>query len=159
MNMSLRQIGVIHTPYKKHSDAPAQGRWRPESEGTVELDPSFADALTDLDRFSHIWLLYWFDRADGYSPLVVPYMDTVKRGLFATRYYNRPNPIGITLVELVSINGTTIEIKGVDMLDGTPLLDIKPYAPVLDGVENAKNGWLPASGASQKNTRDKEQNR
>jgi tRNA-Thr(GGU) m(6)t(6)A37 methyltransferase TsaA len=110
--------------------------------GTVVVDTPFRDALKDLDGFSHIILLYYFHRTGKFKPHVVPFMDTVPRGLFATRAPSRPNPIGLSVVRLDKIENGVIYIQNVDMLDGTPLLDIKPYVPDFDTRDTLRTGWL-----------------
>jgi len=98
--------------------------------------------LQDIEGFSHIILLYWFHRSDGYRLVVKPFMDQVERGLFSIRYPARPNPIGISVVELVRREGNQLHVQGLDVLDGTPLLDIKPFVPRFDHRENTRVGWL-----------------
>ena len=110
--------------------------------GTIDLDAEYADGLKDLQGFSHIILVYDFHRSEGYSLQVTPFLDDTQRGLFATRAPRRPNSIGISVVRLEKIDGTMLHISNVDILDGTPLLDIKPYVPDFDGAENIRTGWL-----------------
>jgi len=110
--------------------------------GTVEVLPEYADGLRDLDGFSHVILLYLFDRSVGYELKVVPFMDTTPRGLFSTRAPKRPNPIGLSVVRLEEIVGRVLHIAGVDILDETPLLDIKPYIPAFDAPPECRTGWL-----------------
>jgi tRNA-Thr(GGU) m(6)t(6)A37 methyltransferase TsaA len=111
--------------------------------GRVELRPELAPALADLDGFSHIYLIYCFHQSEGFSTMVVPYLDNTPHGLFATRAPKRPNPIGLSVVELVSVVGNVVTVRGIDVLDGTPLLDIKPYAPVFDAPSGpVQSGWL-----------------
>ena len=110
--------------------------------GTVELFPEFADGLKDLDGFSHLILLYHFHESRGYKLIVTPFLDSEPRGVFATRAPKRPNPIGLSIVRLVQVRGYTLDIENVDILDGTPLLDIKPYVPEFDHQENCRIGWL-----------------
>jgi len=135
-------IGVIKTPYKEKKGTPIQPAGARDIRGRIELDPKYVDGLKDLDGFSHIILVYHFHRTDGYSLHVQPYMDNMKRGAFATRIPGRPNPIGISVVRLDRVEGATLHIRDVDMLDGTPLLDIKPYVPEFDSVPDAEIGWL-----------------
>ncbi len=145
--MQIEPIGVIRTPFARQDGTPIQPAAARGARGTVELRPEFSAALQDLDGFSHIWLLYWFDRAAPYRPLVVPYLDDRERGLFATRAPCRPNPLGMSVVRLLHIRGCTLEVADVDILDGTPLLDIKPYAPRFDCLPEARAGWLDRSAA------------
>ena len=138
----FKSIGVIRTPFEEAEQAPIQGRLAVDAEGTVELDPAFEDGLADLEGFSHVILIYAFDRSGGWLPRVVPFMDTVRRGVFATRAPRRPNAIGMTVVKLLGVEGCRIHVANVDVLDGTPLLDMKPYVPAFDAVPHADAGWL-----------------
>jgi len=122
----MRPIGVIHSPFTEKSQTPIQAS-RSQAKGTVEVHPEFAEGLQDLEGFSHIYLLYVFHGSSGYTMLAKPFLDDQVRGLFATRYPFRPNPIGLSVVRLLNRKDNLLEIEGVDMLDGTPLLDIKPY--------------------------------
>ncbi len=135
-------IGVIHTPYKDPKGTPIQSIGAKDIKGTVELKQEYVEGLQDLDCFSHIILLYVFHRARPYSLKVLPYLETEKRGLFATRYPSRPNPIGISVVRLEGIEDNILHILDVDMLDCTPLLDIKPFIPDADNRLEARIGWL-----------------
>ncbi len=137
-----RPIGVIHTPYKDPQGIPIQPKGGSDIEGFVELDPAYGEALSDLDGFSHAYLIYHFHLSKGYSLKVVPFMDDRERGLFATRAPRRPNPIGISVVKIKAIQGNRLYFFGVDMVDGTPLLDIKPYVPDFGALEDVKIGWL-----------------
>jgi tRNA-Thr(GGU) m(6)t(6)A37 methyltransferase TsaA len=128
---TFRPIGVIRTDFKDPDDAPRQGALMPEAKGVVELDPALAEGLETLDEGSHIVLLFAFHRAAGCELKVRTRRSGRTRGLFATRAPTRPNPIGITVVKLDRIEGTRLHVSGVDMLDETPLLDIKPHAPDL----------------------------
>jgi len=127
--ITYRPIGVIHTPFKEPKGTPIQPTAAPEVEGTVEVFTEFAEGLRDLGDFSHIVLVYHFHLSKKASLMVKPYMEETERGVFATRAPARPNPIGISVVRLVRLEGNILRIKGVDMVDGTPLLDIKPYVP------------------------------
>jgi len=115
---------------------------RSEAIGRVEVYSEYAPGLKDLDGFSHVILVYWFHRAKAPSLAVRPFLDDRPHGLFATRYPARPNPIGLSVVELVAIDGHTLYVRGVDVLDATPLLDIKPFVPAFDHREGAQVGWL-----------------
>jgi tRNA (adenine37-N6)-methyltransferase len=139
---ALVPIGVLHTPLTSAQGAPAQGRLRGDLEGEILLDAAYAEGLADLDGFSHLILLYLFHEAGGFKLRVTPYLDTTPRGLFATRAPSRPNPIGLTVVRLLGVEGSRLRVAGVDMLDATPLLDIKPYVPAFDAVAEASCGWL-----------------
>jgi tRNA-Thr(GGU) m(6)t(6)A37 methyltransferase TsaA len=133
---------VLHTPFKRAEDAPAQGCFAREARGQAELLPEYAAGLKDISGFSHLILLYHFDRAEGFELVTKPLLDKEKRGVFATRYFKRPNPIGLSIVELLGIHDNVLEIGWVDMLDGTPLLDVKPYVGLFDARENVCDGWV-----------------
>ena len=140
--MILTPIGTIHTPHKDLANMPIQPISAKGIKGWIELDPAYTEGLKDLDGFSHIILLFHLHMSQGFKLLVTPYLDTVKRGVFATRAPKRPNPIGLSVVKLVKVEGNRIEIENVDILDGTPLLDIKPYVPVFDEPTDVRFGWL-----------------
>ena len=143
--VSYRIIGFIRTPFKEKKGVPIQTCYS-SVEGWIELFPQYVDGLTDLDGFSHVILLYHFHKADKVKLKVIPFLDKKERGVFATRAPVRPNPIGISIVELKAIDFTNkiLKIKGVDILDSTPLLDIKPYVPLFDH-RDAKTGWITPS--------------
>ena len=140
-SVTFTPIGIIRTPFAETAGMPVQAVAAVGVAGTIELDPAYAEGLADLDGFSHLVLLYHLDRMTGARLTVVPFLDDRTHGLFATRSPARPNPIGMSTVRLVGIDGTTIRIEDVDMLDGTPLLDIKPYVPQLDDRADARIGW------------------
>lgn len=142
MTFHFNSIGTIYTPFKDIEGMPIQPRGAADIAGRVELDECFADGLQDLDGFSHLILLYGFHKSRGYELVVTPFLDKRKRGLFATRAPRRPNPVGISIVRLVRIEAPVIHILGADVLDGTPLLDIKPYVPGFDAFPEANAGWL-----------------
>jgi tRNA-Thr(GGU) m(6)t(6)A37 methyltransferase TsaA len=148
----FRQIGLIHTPFREKSGTPIQGHLAPESEGTVEVFPEYADGLKDIEGFSHIVVLYCFHKSEGYKLLARPFLEDTERGVFAIRAPRRPNPIGLTVVRLVKREGNILYISGVDMLDGTPLLDLKPYVPQFDHVRDIKRGWLEKHADNPKRT-------
>jgi tRNA (adenine37-N6)-methyltransferase len=133
-------IGIIHSPFKNKEETPIQSS-RSQETGTVEIFPEFSEGLQDLEGFSHIILIYVFHRSPEFSLKVTPFLDSEKRGLFSTRYPARPNPIGISAVHLQKLNEYILTIEGVDVLDGTPLLDIKPYVPDFDIRLETKTGW------------------
>ena len=135
-------IGIIHTPFRTQQNMPIQPSGGRGIEGVVEVDARYQDGLSDLEGFSHLYLVYHLHRSRGYSLKVVPFLDTVKRGLFATRAPRRPNPIGISVVRLKRIRGNKLYFCDVDMLDGTPLLDIKPCVREFDTVGDLRIGWL-----------------
>lgn len=135
-------IGIVRTPFKEPAGMPIQPAGAGGVMGTAEVDEQYAAGLADLDGFSHIFLLYPFHRSRGYDLRVVPFMDDRPRGVFATRAPRRPNPIGLSLVELVGIEGRILHIRNPDLLDGTPLLDIKPYVPEFEAQIEIRTGWL-----------------
>jgi len=137
-----RPIGIIHTPFKSPSEAPIQPSAGKGIRARVEIFPQYREGLEDLDRFSHLILIYHFHLSKTYSLKVKPFLDEHLRGLFATRAPARPNPIGHSVVRLIGIEGNMLLIENADMLDGTPLLDIKPYVPEFDREEAVKIGWL-----------------
>jgi tRNA (adenine37-N6)-methyltransferase len=139
-------IGIIHTPFTEPQGVPVQAQGGKRIKGSVEVYEQFAAGLKDLDGFSHIMLLYHFHLNPDYSLEVRPFLDEEPRGLFATRAPKRPNPVGISVVRLIEIKGNILLIEDVDMVDGTPLLDIKPYVPAFDVRENVKTGWLEGKG-------------
>jgi formylmethanofuran dehydrogenase subunit E len=137
--MQLKPIGIIHSPYKNRKECPPQGR---EEICWIELSEQYAEGLKDIDGFSHLILFYWLHCSKNYSLLVKTPWDSEPHGVFATRSPNRPNPIGFSAVELIEINKNRLKIKGLDALEGTPLLDIKPYLPEIDGKSNVRIGWI-----------------
>jgi len=140
MEFNMRPIGIIHSPFTEKGEMPIQAS-RSQAIGSVEVYPEFIDGLTDLDGFSHIIIFYAFHQSSGYSLRVKPFLDDQERGLFATRYPARPNPIGLSIVELKILKDNFLTVEGIDVLDGTPLLDIKPYVPDFDVRENPRTGW------------------
>ncbi|MCF6148716.1 MAG: tRNA (N6-threonylcarbamoyladenosine(37)-N6)-methyltransferase TrmO [Candidatus Kuenenia sp.] len=140
--ISYTPIGIIHSQFKEPKGIPIQTSIAKDTEGTVEVFPEYAEGLKDVDGFSHIILVYHFHLAKKSSLHVKPYLDNELRGVFSTRAPGRPNPIGISVVRLVRVENNTLHIRDVDIVDGTPLLDIKPYVPVFDVREQVKTGWL-----------------
>jgi len=135
-------IGIIHSPFRSLEGMPIQPAGAAGVLGTAEIFPEYEPALQDLEGFSHIYLLYHFHRSRGFQLQVVPFLDTRLRGLFATRAPKRPNPIGLSLVKLTKVEGTVLHLENLDILDGTPLLDIKPYVPEFDRLRSVRTGWL-----------------
>ena len=135
-------IGVIHSPFKQLVGIPIQTAFSKDGAGTVELFPQFKQGLKDLEGFSHIILIYHFHKSKGYNLLCRPFLDKVKRGLFATRAPSRPNPIGLSLVRLQGINDNVLKVASLDVIDGTPLIDIKPHIPQFDSPKEVKVGWF-----------------
>ena len=140
--ISYIAIGIIHTPFNSIENVPIQPSAAQGIQGHIILDNSYIDGLSDLDGFSHCYLLYHFHRSDSYNLKVRPFLDEKYRGVFATRAPKRPNAIGLSVVKLTGIKGNRVDIENVDMLDGTPLLDIKPYIPDMENVQNIKLGWI-----------------
>jgi len=141
MTLEFRPIGVIHSPYKTRTEAPYQG-CNSEAIGDIELYDDYEEGATDIDGFSHLLVVYWFHQSKGYSLLVRTPWDDTPHGVFATRSPDRPNPVGICVVRLLSREGRLLKVKDLDAIDGSPVLDIKPYVPDVDAVSEAKLGWL-----------------
>jgi tRNA-Thr(GGU) m(6)t(6)A37 methyltransferase TsaA len=149
-----RPIGVVRSPFEAVDGMPIQSAAAADAVGRVEVDDEYAGGLADLDGFSHCILVYHFHRAEGDAPLSTePFLDDRDRGVFATRAPRRPNPIGLSVVAIESIDGTTVTVRGVDVLDGTPLLDLKPYVPDFDVRVGAEAGWLDATDRSAADVR------
>jgi len=142
MSVELKPIGIIRSPFTVPKDMPIQPAGAIGVAGTVEVHEEFRAGLKDLDGFSHIILLYHFHRSEGYRLEVVPFLDNEPHGVFATRAPKRPNPIGLSVVRLRGVNQGVLEIENIDILDGTPLLDIKPYVPEFNAAEEVRTGWL-----------------
>jgi tRNA-Thr(GGU) m(6)t(6)A37 methyltransferase TsaA len=138
----FRPIGVIRTPYTRQAGTPVQPAFAGGTAGTVELLEPYAEGLKDVEMFSHLILLYVFDRAGPAALTCVPYLDDTQRGVFACRAPSRPNPLGLSVVRLVARHDNVLRVQDVDMLDRTPLLDIKPYVPQFDAHPEALSGWL-----------------
>jgi tRNA-Thr(GGU) m(6)t(6)A37 methyltransferase TsaA len=142
MKIEYQPIGIVHSPFEEQEGTPIQPSRAKNAEGTVEVFQEFVEGLSDLDGFSHIILLCHLHKTGGYRLKVVPYLDTHLRGLFATRAPCRPNPIGLSVVALLGIDGNMLAIRGVDLLEGTPVLDIKPYVGEFDDRGEIREGWL-----------------
>ncbi len=143
MKIELEPIGVIHSPYEKPSGVPIQSVYGRDKTAEVEIYPEFADGLSDIEGFDCIWLIWYGHLSKKYSLKVVPYMDDTERGVFATRAPSRPNPVCLSVAKLVEHRGNTLVIEGVDMIEGTPVIDIKPYIPGVDSQPACKkDGWL-----------------
>jgi tRNA-Thr(GGU) m(6)t(6)A37 methyltransferase TsaA len=139
--ISYEPIGIIHTGFKEQTVTPIQGVFSPESIGEVEVFPQYTEGLKDIAGFSYIILLYHFHLSTGYSLLKRPFLDNEEKGIFSIRHYDRPNSIGISVVGLEKVEGNRLTVSGVDIVDGTPLLDIKPYIPDFDIRQPEKKGW------------------
>ncbi|MBN1367479.1 MAG: tRNA (N6-threonylcarbamoyladenosine(37)-N6)-methyltransferase TrmO [Dehalococcoidales bacterium] len=136
-----KPIGIIHTPYTDKNSTPIQGCFAPDSTGYIELFPEYAPGLQNIEEFSHLFLIYHFHQAGCAQLIAKPFLDKEKKGIFAIRYFTRPNPIGLSVVKLLRVNGNILDIGEVDMLDGTPLLDIKPYVSKFDIRDCVTQGW------------------
>ena len=145
MTISYRPIGTIHSPFEGVEKVPIQPTAAGGIRGTIEVFPEFVAGLQDLSGFSHIILLYHFHRVTQARLTVVPFLDHELRGVFATRAPSRPNPIGLSIVRLLGIEGNVLHIENVDIVEGTPLLDIKPYVPAFDHAEAERTGWLEST--------------
>ena len=140
--ITMRPVGVIRSPFKTTGDVPIQPVFAGGAEGTVEVFDEFAEGLEGLEGFSHIILVYHFHLSKGFSLRVKPYLDETPRGVFATRAPRRPNPVGLSVVRLVGVEGGTLRVIDIDVVDGTPLLDIKPHVPEFDSSGPGRVGWL-----------------
>jgi len=145
MKIEYHPIGIIRSPFEQVEGMPIQPAGASLIQGRVEVFPEYGEGLKDLDGFSHIFLLYHFHRVDGSELIVTPFMDSHPRGLFSTRAPKRLNPIGLSVVKLLRVVGTVLHVENVDILDGTPLLDIKPYIPQFDQHPADRIGWLQES--------------
>ena len=141
MKYEIKQIGIIHSPYKTKDECPIQGCAKPEGKGQIELFPEYEEGLKDIETFSHIVLLYIFDRAGEIKLTRNTFLDDSSHGIFASRHPCRPNGIGISIVKLEKRIENILEVSGIDTLNNTPLIDIKPYMPSFDYFDNASNGW------------------
>lgn len=149
----MQSIGTIHTDYKSLENMPIQSKAATDSLGKVILLSEYQAGLIHLDGFSHIYLVYRFHLSNGYELSVKPFLDVHRHGLFATRAPRRPNPIGISIVRIRSVYDNIIEFAGADMIDGTPLLDIKPYIKQFDMITDSTSGWVEAAEETIRCTR------
>ncbi|MFA5414080.1 MAG: tRNA (N6-threonylcarbamoyladenosine(37)-N6)-methyltransferase TrmO [Methanoregula sp.] len=142
--MDFKPIGIAHSPFRNAGAPPFQSTFS-QAEGKIEIFPEYQEGLTSIEGFSHLIILSFFDRADRRALTEQPLSDGVAyHGIFATRHYNRPNPIGISYVTLNGVYGGTLHVSGLDLLEGTPVLDIKPYVPAFDSIPQAVTGWVSA---------------
>lgn len=148
--ITLTPIGVAHTPYTETSQIPKGPGARHLADGRLEIRPEFAPGLLDIEGFSHLFVLWIFDRADGFDLEARPPTDDRPHGVFATRSPRRPNAIGLTVVELLGREGATLLVRGVDMLDGTPIVDIKPYLSSIP-QDQLRRGWLGEAERRERN--------
>lgn len=140
--LTVTPIGIVRSPFREKREAPRQGTATGAAEATIELRADLGHAVEDLEGFERIWVVFWFDRAHGWKPKVLPPRSDRKRGVLATRSPHRPNPIGLTAARLERVDGCTLHISQCDLLDGTPVLDVKPYVPYADAFPTARAGWL-----------------
>jgi len=140
--MELSPIGKIHSPFKTKQDCPIQPVYAQEKRGKIEVFKEYADGLKDIELFTHIYILYLFDRAGDVELVRPTFLDDTPHGIYASRHPCRPNGIGLSIVRLDKVDENVLDIRGVDVLDGTPLLDIKPYVPKFDTIESASSGWI-----------------
>ena len=140
--VTYRPIGIIHTSFKDIAGMPIHPAGAKGVAGRVVVDEAYREGLKDIDGFSHVFLLYHFHLCDGYALQVRPFMDDKVHGIFACRAPKRPNPIGLSIVKLVRVEGSILYIEDVDIVDGTPLLDIKPYVPLFDTATDVRTGWF-----------------
>ena len=145
VELVVRPIGLARSPFTEKVEAPRQSTVAADVAGTVEVLPEYRDALTDLEGFERIWLVFWFDRATGWRPKVLPPRSQDRRGVFATRSPHRPNPIGMSAVRLSRVEGLDLHVRDLDLVDRTPILDIKPYLPYADSFPESGAGWLERS--------------
>jgi tRNA-Thr(GGU) m(6)t(6)A37 methyltransferase TsaA len=146
-----KPIGFVISPYQDGGQIPKGLGVKHQAEGVLKILPEFADGLTDIEGFSHLIVVWEFDRSEGYELMGKPPFDTAPHGVFATRSPRRPNPIGMTIVELLRRDGVELQVRGVDMLDGTPILDIKPYMSSIP-QEKLRRGWLAEAEAKKTST-------
>jgi len=144
--MQVEPIGIIHSPYKVRKESPPQGR---EEICWIEVFEQYIEGLKDIEGFSHLILLYWFHQGNDYTLLVKTPWSPELHGLFSTRSPDRPNSLGFSVVELIERDGNRLKVKGLDALEGTPLIDIKPYLPEIDSKTNVKVGWVEETDFSK----------
>lgn len=149
----IKPIGVIQSPFKSVEDMPIQPSGANGVRGKLILNPAFEEGLADLDGFSHIYLIYIFHAIQSFQLTVTPFLDNEQRGIFSTRAPKRPNPIGLSVVKLINIEGNLLYLDNIDMLDGTPVIDIKPYVPAFDHPGETRIGWLQESSDRVNRTR------
>ena len=152
-DIHFQSIGLIRSPFDKPEGMPIQAAEAAYVRGTIELDPAYAEGLADIEGFSHLILLYQFHRVRTAQLTVVPFLDQRPHGVFATRAPARPNPIGLSVVRLLNVDGCRLQVQGVDVLDGTPLIDIKPYVPAFDVYSAQQIGWFAATIGNAGRTR------
>jgi tRNA-Thr(GGU) m(6)t(6)A37 methyltransferase TsaA len=139
-----RPIGFVRSPFRERAEAPRQASAARDARGTIELLPGrdFEHALSDLELWPYLWVIFWFHLNEGWRPKVLPPRSAKRRGVFATRAPYRPNPLGLSVVKLEKVDGLVLHVSALDMLDATPVLDLKPYVPYADALTDAQGGWL-----------------
>lgn len=147
--IQITPIGVVHSWFTRPEGVPIQPVYADGESAAIEVFERYAEGLQNLADFERVWLVYWFHKAPEVRLRVVPFRDTEERGVFATRAPCRPNPIGMSSVRLLSIDGRVLHVAGADILDGTPLLDIKPYVPAFDAYTGIRAGWFDTSNESR----------
>lgn len=152
--ITYKPIGIIHSPFKEPKGTPIQPSSGKGIEGSIEIFPEYEKGLKDIEGFSHIILLYHFHLSKTASLLSKPFMDNTSHGIFAIRGPSRPNPIGISIVQLIKVKNNILYVQDLDIVDGTPLLDIKPYVPEFDKSEVVRIGWLEGNIDKLSKTRD-----
>ena len=141
MDITMRPVGVCHTEFQTIEQMPLQGAGISRATGVIEIFPEYVEGLRDLDGFSHCYLLFYLHKVRGSALTVQPFLDKQPRGVFATRSPKRPNPLGLSIVRITALNGSRLEVAEVDLLDQTPILDIKPYFSAFDHVRSERDGW------------------
>jgi tRNA-Thr(GGU) m(6)t(6)A37 methyltransferase TsaA len=155
MKIDFTPIGIIHSPFREPEGVPIQSVFANGATGTVEVYPEYSAGLADIDGFSHIILLYWFHKSSHYTLTCRPFLDTQERGVFATRAPSRPNPIGFSIVELLNVESRFLSVGAIDIIDQTPLLDIKPYLSDFDVREHVRTGWYENAKNKSRSVADK----
>lgn len=155
MIIQYEPIGVIHSPFKDVEGMPIQAAQAEDIFGTVDIDKQYREGLADLDGFSHLILIYHFHKTVGFNLKVVPFLDSKTRGLFATRAPKRPNAIGLSVVRLCKIEDTLLTVRGIDIVDGTPLLDIKPFVRQFDQPDQVCSGWIESVWSKEQRSDDR----
>ena len=150
VGLTLRPVGVIRSPFAAAVGTPIQPAYARGAAGEVVVAEPYVEALDDIEGFERVWLIYWMDRVHGFQARVTPYRDTRVHGLFATRAPSRPNPIGVSAVRLLRREGCVLHVADLDILDGTPLLDIKPYVPEFDAHPQSRAGWFEEPGEDRR---------
>jgi tRNA-Thr(GGU) m(6)t(6)A37 methyltransferase TsaA len=154
LEITYQPIGIVRSPFKRPEGTPIQSIAAKDKEAIIEIFPEYSEGLKDLESFSHLYILFHFHLIKEKQITVIPFLDTIPHGVFATRSPARPNPIGLSVVSLEKIIGNNLYIKNIDILDGTPVLDIKPYISQFDVFETTRNGWFDGSMHNIKNQKD-----